>query len=125
MSVFQDTSVHEGIQNFDLGGIGGTDPSVVDGYTVIYEREVPLEIRHQQENEEVGPGVMETLRIKILVQGETPGTVRSLRVEFSSEADLFFQYVHELDEEGMIKYSDYEYMLLRYQLVALHFYNIY
>jgi hypothetical protein len=63
-------------------------------------RKVSLEVRHQQENEEVGPGLMESLRIKMLVQGDTPEVTRSVRVEFSSEADLFFQYVHEIDEEG-------------------------
>ena len=34
-------------QSVDLGGIRDLDPSVADGFTVVYDREVPLEVRLQ------------------------------------------------------------------------------
>lgn len=37
--------------------------------------------------------------MKVLLLGEDENP-QSVRVELSSEADLFFLYVHELDEQG-------------------------
>lgn len=37
----------DAFQSVDLGGIRDLDPSVADGFTVVYDREVPLEVRLQ------------------------------------------------------------------------------
>lgn len=66
------------------------DPSLVDGFKVNYDREVPFEIRPaDSKNSDVG--ALEGLKVKVLTLGEE-NSVTSLRVELSSEADLFFHY---------------------------------
>ena len=44
-------------------------------------------------------GTLEAIKVKILIFGpdEAPS---SIRIELTSEADLFFHYVHSLDEDS-------------------------
>lgn len=77
------------------------DPSLQDGYQVIYDREVPIEVRQSNETSPsiITTGVMESIKVKVLIQGLTESPT-SIRVELSSEADLFFYYAHVLNEES-------------------------
>ena len=79
------------------------DPSLGDGHRIFYEREVPFELRSAQGNEEPREvGALEAIRVKILALGDE-GAFTGLRVELTSESNLFFHYVHELDIAGFKK----------------------
>ena len=79
------------------------DPSLADGHRIFYEREVPFELRSAQGNEEPREvGALEAIRVKILALGDE-GAFTGLRVELTSESNLFFHYVHELDIAGFKK----------------------
>eukprot|EP01038_Epipyxis_sp_PR26KG_P010875 gene10875-14594_t len=76
---------------------GFVDPSVADGHRLIREfMEVPIEVR-------VGTGVdtmnnttvIEIIHVKILVLGPDDAPT-SIRIELSSEADLFFYFHHNI-----------------------------
>jgi len=107
---------------FDFAAIEEMDPSLGDGHHIIYDREVPFEVRTSMGDEEVRQGSLETIKVKLLILGpeEAPA---SIRIELSSEADLFFHYVHTLDENGykevqngqklMVEFSDYPNVLMR------------
>lgn len=107
---------------FDFSAIEELDPSLADGCTAIYDREVSMEIRNQTGAEEVRQGTMESIKVKMLLLGneESPSAIR---VELSSEADLFFHYVHVIDGDGyrrvqnqqklMVDFSDYPNVLIR------------
>jgi len=116
-----------------LGGLGGDkdldtaaledmDPSISDGYRVIYDREVPVECRTKSGTEEARQGVLESIKVKMLMLG-TEDSPASIRVELSSEADLFFHYMHVIDPTGyasmqssqklMVEFSDYHNVLTR------------
>ena len=74
--------------------------TVSAGHRVIYDREVPFELRVQQVSEvpqEVG--TLEAVRVKMLLLGDdaSPGVIK---MELTSENDLFFHYTHTLDEQG-------------------------
>lgn len=98
------------------------DPSICDGYRVVYEREVPCECRTRQSGEEARQGVLESLKVKMLLLGSDEAPA-SIRIELSSEADLFFHYLHVLDESEfpnvqasqklMIEFYDYPNVLTR------------
>ncbi len=111
------------LTNFDLSNLADLDPSVADGYRVIYEREVPFELRLSQGTG--GPqqvGTLEAVKAKVLVLGDDH-TLQSLRIELSSESDLFFHYMHVIDEPGfqavqdqqklMVDFADYPNVLVR------------
>jgi hypothetical protein len=93
---------------------------------VIYDREVPFELRVQESSEGPQPvGTLEAIKVKLLVLGDLGegGGLSSVRMELSSEADLFFHYSHQLDEAGfqlvqeqqklMVEFPDYTNVLIR------------
>ena len=89
--------------------IRDTDPSLVGGYAVVYDREVPFEIRAADTPGDEAAGAYEGLMVKLLLQrgdgngnGNCPADapVTSLRIELSSETDLFFHYSCAINAQG-------------------------
>jgi hypothetical protein len=107
---------------FDFSAIEELDPSIADGYRIIYDREVPVEVRTEGVDGLAENGTMEAIKVKMLMLGpeESPS---SIRIEFSSEADLFFHYLHEMDDDIyrrvqesqklMVPFVDYANVLIR------------
>jgi hypothetical protein len=54
---------------FDFADIEELDPSIADGYRIIYDREVPVEVRNQTSDGNADNGTMEALKIKMLMLG--------------------------------------------------------
>jgi hypothetical protein len=90
-----------------------------------FDVQVPFEVRNQQqpgEESEVRHGTIESIKVKMLLLGRDDAP-QSLRLEFSSEADLFFHYMHIIDESGyravqqaqklMVEFADYPNVLIR------------
>ena len=83
----------------------------------------PFEMR-LQENDETPQevGTLEAIRCRVCVQGDA-ATPTAVRLELSSEQDLFFHYTHQLDERAfravreeqrlMIDFQDYANVLAR------------
>ena len=124
-----------GVNIFDFSVIEDLDPSLSDGYRVLYDREVPLEICQQHNNGNVQSGTVETLKIKLLILGPEDAP-SSIKVELSSEADLFFHYMHCIEESGyrkvqesqklMVDFPDYPNILVRMLNASIrepHIYN--
>ena len=69
-----------------------------------------------------GDLALEAIKVKILLLGDE-GAPHSIRVELSSEADLFFHYMHVVDEVGfrmmqesqklMVDFAEYPSVLVR------------
>ena len=62
------TSLNSSISNIDFSAIEELDPSISDGYRIIYDRECPLELRFQEtakSPQEVG--TLEAIKVKILL----------------------------------------------------------
>ena len=113
----------EALHSFDFSTIDDMDPSLAGGHRAIYEREVPFELRVQQAADtpqEVG--TLEAVKVKILLLGDQASPA-AIRVELTSENDLFFNYTHTLDPEGfrqvqeaqklMVEFSEYPSVLTR------------
>ena len=105
MSLFNNASADDSFENL-LGqsvNMETSDPSLADGWEVKYDRQVPLEIRSEANrsasHDGVRPGVLESISVKLLLLG-AEGAPSSMRLELTSEADLFFSFVHEIDESA-------------------------
>merc|ERR1719162_2599693 len=86
------------LEAFDFTAIEEMDPSLAEGHRVVYDREVPFELRVQ--DAETGPqevGTLEAIRGKILIMGDEQ-MPQHCRIELTSENDLFFHYTHSVDE---------------------------
>jgi len=66
------------------------DPSLIDGYRVIYDREVPFELRLQDGvSKPMEVGTLEAIRVKIMIQGANDDP-SAIKIELMSENDLYF-----------------------------------
>ena len=83
----------------DFQQIEEMDPSLVGGFRVIYDREVPFELRAANANQEANVGALEGVKVKVLVKGEE-NSITSLRVELSSESDLYFHHTCVINSAG-------------------------
>eukprot|EP00193_Tetraselmis_chui_P013270 CAMPEP_0177781694 /NCGR_PEP_ID=MMETSP0491_2-20121128/18011_1 /TAXON_ID=63592 /ORGANISM="Tetraselmis chuii, Strain PLY429" /LENGTH=204 /DNA_ID=CAMNT_0019301825 /DNA_START=307 /DNA_END=921 /DNA_ORIENTATION=+ len=110
-------------QNLDFATLDDLDPSLADGFYVYYEREVPFELRSSEGSDlpsEVG--ALEAIRVKVLLLGDQ-NNPEALKVELSSESNLFFHYIHQMSpasfkelQEGqklMVDFAEYPAVLLR------------
>ena len=111
------------LNSFDFSAIEEMDPSLADGHRVLYDREVPFELRIQDPSS--GPqevGTLESIRVKLLLLGED-ASPQHLKLELTSENDLFFHYLHTADESAfrqmqdsqklMIEFAEYPTILVR------------
>jgi len=90
----------------DLLALEEMDPSLSEGFKVAYDKEVPLELRLQEANsDQQDVGTLEGIRTRVLVQGE-PQAPQVLKIEFTSEADLFFNYASMINEEYFLKIKE-------------------
>lgn len=79
-------------------------------------------MRNQAVDEEARQGTLELIKIKLLLQGAEDSPT-AIRLEMSSEADLFFHYIHASDTERfpavqkeqklMVDFSDYPAVLIK------------
>ena len=109
--------------SIDLSHIEELDPSLNNGYRLLYDREVPIEIRSVHAlGEKTNSGVLESIKVKIVALG-LDSAPHSIRMELSSEADLFFVFLHTIDpdlyahvqdqQQLMVDFSDYPNVLIR------------
>jgi len=97
---------------FDFTAIEDTDPSLAEGHRVVYDREVPFELRVQ--DAEIGPqevGTLEAIRCKILALGEEHHP-HHCRIELTSESDLFFLYTHSVDEGNFRQMQEHQKLMI-------------
>jgi hypothetical protein len=111
------------LQAFDFTAIEEMDPSLADGHRVVFDREVPFELRIQDSAS--GPqevGTLEAIKVKVFLLGEDSNP-HHIKVELSSEHDLFYHYLHAVDEAAyrgmqeaqklMIDFSEYPSIIVR------------
>lgn len=91
--------LEDAITKPDLSNIESKDPSLTDGFKIIYNKEVPLDVKLETKEGPKDLASFEPLRCKLLSDAEskeaTPGRVK---VELSWESDLLFHYTSIVDE---------------------------
>jgi hypothetical protein len=80
--------------NFDFSAIEELDPSLSEGHRLVYDKEVPFELRLDDTNGPQEVASFEAIRAKILVIGEESNP-QQVRIELSCENDLFFHFTSE------------------------------
>ncbi|KAA6423199.1 MAG: hypothetical protein FRX49_07186 [Trebouxia sp. A1-2] len=94
-----------------------------EGFKVFAEREVPCELRSDAGRLSSDAGSVEAIRVRILVRGSPP-ELEAVRVELTSESDLFFHYTHTIGpaafrqhmqeaQKLMVDFNDYPSVFLR------------
>lgn len=102
------------LNSVDFSAIEEMDPSLGEGHHIFYDREVPFELRIQDSNS--GPqevGTLEAIKAKVLILGEDSNP-RHVKVELISENDLFFHYIHTLDENGFRRMQESQKLMIEF-----------
>ena len=94
----QSTDNNDVLTNFDFSEIDCKDPSLSEGHKLLYNREVPFELRLEDNNGPQEVASFESIRCKILIRGEINHPIQ-IRLELSCENDLFFHFTSDIDEE--------------------------
>lgn len=107
--------------NLDFRSIDELDPSIADGHRPIFDKEVPVELR-TMDNMKPNESSLEAVRVKVLVLGDA-NEITNVRMELSSETDLFFHYFHSLSADSyadlqqkqrlMTEFQEYQDVLIR------------
>ena len=95
--------LEDAIPKPDLSKIESRDPSLVGGFKIIYNKEVPLDIKHETRKGTEDIAQFELIRCKLLTDAlkEEDGPKR-VKLELSWESDLLFHYTNILDENAFI-----------------------
>ena len=86
------------LSNCDFTEIEEKDPSLNEGHKLLYDREVPFELRLEDSNGPQEVASSEDLKCKVLLCGEENNPTQ-IRIELSCENDLFFHFTSDIDEE--------------------------
>ncbi|OHT06479.1 hypothetical protein TRFO_25507 [Tritrichomonas foetus] len=77
---------------------GLLDPSTQDGGKVFFDKEIPLEIKPESEEEE---NEVFLTRVKIILhENESTGQLENVHLELTTDVDLFFFYEASYNEES-------------------------
>lgn len=94
------------ISDLDFGSLERRDPSFqMGGYVLVYEKDVPFELKLETDTETKDLAQMEQIHCKVLLprmnnkKGSEEPETEIIRTELSSENDLFFHYTSDIDPE--------------------------
>lgn len=85
----------------DFIAIQQADPSLSDGSRLVYDREVPCELRAMRGNDS-SAGSLEQMKIKVLTTGEDRN-LTNMRIEITTESDIFFHYTSIINDQGFLR----------------------
>lgn len=84
----------------DLSKVESKDPSLIDGYKIIYNKEIPLDIKIETKDGPKDLASYELIGCKILSDAANPEeTPTRVKFELSWERDLNFHFFNIVDEE--------------------------
>ena len=86
------------LSNFDFTSIDSKDPSLSEGHKLLYNREVPFELRLEDKDGPQEVASFESLGCKVLYKGQE-NNINQIRIELSCENDLFFHFTSDINEE--------------------------
>ena len=94
----QSKDTYDILSNIDFKEIEEKDPSLNEGHKLLFDREVPFELRLEDNNGPQEVASSEELKCKVLLGGEDNNSTH-IRIELSCENDLFFHFTSNIDEE--------------------------
>ena len=90
----------EAIPNPNFSGLESKDPSLLEGYKVLFNMEIPMDLKLEIKEGQKEVSSLEGINFKVLkLQSLSEAAPNHIRIELSSENDLFFHFTSIVDEE--------------------------
>ena len=100
---YRDDDLEDAIPKPNLSSVESKDPSLIDGYKIIYNKEVPLDIKYETNEETKQIAEFESIRFKLLSDAvNDEGIPQCVKLELSWESDLLFHYTNIVDENTFL-----------------------
>ena len=87
----------DALGNFDFSKLESLDPSLSNNHKIIYIKEVPMDLKLENEEGQKDVCSFEPITCKILYQGKEKEPSK-VRIELSCENDLFFHFTSDVNE---------------------------
>ena len=98
----QEIDLENAIENPNLSNLESKDPSLIDGFKIVYNKEIPMDLKLKLKDEEKDIALFELIRCKILSDSIDNESPKRIKIELSSEKDLFFHYTNIVDENTFL-----------------------
>ena len=90
----------DAIPNPDFSKIDSQDPLLKEGYKLVFQKEIPMDIKIQTKKENKEISSFEAITFKVFkIQSSSNSIPTHIKIELSSENDLFFNFTSIIDEE--------------------------
>lgn len=100
----QEIELEDAIEKPNLSSIESKDPSLTDGLKIVYNKEVPMDLKLETKEGQKDIASFELIRVKVLSDSSSKETSPTcVKVELSSENDLLFHYTSIIDEGTFAK----------------------
>ena len=91
------------IEKPNLSSLESKDPSLTDGYKIIYNKEVPIDIKLESKEGRKDLASYEFIRFKLLSDSANKENgPKRVKLELSNESDLLFHYTNIIDEKTFL-----------------------
>lgn len=85
--------------NPDLSILKEQDPSLTNGFKIIYFNTIPVEIKTKVKNKEKDLAPFEPIKFKLLADNVSGNnSINNIKIELSSENDIYFHFTNIIDE---------------------------
>ena len=100
----QEIELEDAIEKPNLSSIESKDPSLTDRLKIVYNKEVPMDLKLETKEGQKDIASFELIRVKVLSDSSSKETSPTcVKVELSSENDLLFHYTSIIDEGTFAK----------------------
>ena len=107
------TKLEDAISKPDLSCIESKDPSLTGGFKIVYNKEVPLDLKHHTNEGLEDFASLELIRFKILSDATTEeASPTKVKIELSWEKDLLFHYTNIIDEQMFLDIKNKQKLLI-------------
>ena len=90
----------EAIPNPDFASLESKDPSLLEGYRVLFKKEIPMDLKLEINEGQKEVSSFEGINFKVLkLHSSSEAPPNHIKIELSSENDLFFHFTSIVDEE--------------------------
>lgn len=96
-------NLEDAIPKPNLSSIESKDPSLSGGFKIVYNKEVPLDLKHQTNEGLEDIASCELIRFKVLSDATSENsTPTRVKIELSWEKDILFHYTNIIDEQKFL-----------------------
>ena len=100
----QGPELEDAIPKPNLSGLEAKDPSLEGGFTLIYDKEVPLDLKLEESEGPKDIATFEPIKCKLLSDSTSKDAVPTkVKLELSWESDLLFHYTNIVDEQTFLE----------------------